>query len=75
MQPIDQMSTLGVYTRWPNSISGARYQRVTTSCVRVGSGTVKERARPKSAILTSPASLMSTFCGLRSLWMMRLLWQ
>lgn len=56
MHPTAQTSTALVYLFWPNKISGALYQRVSTSWVRVLSGIMRSRARPKSAILTFPAN-------------------
>ena len=52
--PIDHISTGHEYCFAPSRISGARYQRVTTSWVYVRRGTVKARARPKSASLRVP---------------------
>lgn len=76
IQPVDQRSTPREYYFWPNKISGQRYQRVTTSCVYVLMGRPKARANPKSASLTTvPVESMSKFCGLRSLWNMRLEWR
>lgn len=51
MQPTAQMSTPRLYCFCPRSTSGARYQRVSISWVRVLMGTLKARASPKSAIL------------------------
>ena len=73
--PTDQMSTGTEYCLPPRRISGARYHSVTTSCVYVRSGTVKARARPKSASLSVPCfGSTSTFCGFRSRWKMRWEW-
>jgi len=57
MQPIDQISIGVEYSFAPKRISGARYQRVTTSCVYVLTGSPKALARPKSAnfTLSSPS--------------------
>jgi len=76
MQPVDQMSTLKSYLFLPMRISGDRYHKVTTSCVRVFIGNSKLRASPKSHILMSWVSwLINTFCGFKSRCTMRRLWQ
>mmetsp|Transcript_30801 Transcript_30801/g.65504 ORF Transcript_30801/g.65504 Transcript_30801/m.65504 type:complete len:251 (+) Transcript_30801:153-905(+) len=73
--PMLQRSTGTLYRVAPKRISGGRYQTVTTSWVYFGTGTVKARARPKSAILRCNRVSMRRFCGFKSLWMMRLAWQ
>lgn len=54
MQPKDQMSTPKEYYFYPIKISGALYQRVSTSWVKVFIGTPKARAKPKSANFMFP---------------------
>ena len=66
MAPIDQISTGVEYCFYPNRISGALYQRVTTSWVYVLTGRPKALARPKSASLIIPFLSMSKFWGFRS---------
>lgn len=46
------MSTAMEYSVAPSSNSGARYQIVTTSCVKGLSGMEKALAKPKSANLS-----------------------
>mmetsp|Transcript_28779 Transcript_28779/g.72879 ORF Transcript_28779/g.72879 Transcript_28779/m.72879 type:complete len:255 (-) Transcript_28779:145-909(-) len=74
-QPMLQRSTGTLYSAPPSRISGGLYHTVTTSWVYLGTGTVKARARPKSAILRRSLLSMRRFCGLRSRWRMRLAWQ
>ena len=50
----------------PRRISGALYQRVTTSCVYDLIGNPKALAKPKSANLIFPLESNSKFCGLIS---------
>lgn len=54
MQPTAQISTPRLYCFWPRRTSGALYQRVSISWVRVLMGIPKALARPKSAIFKSP---------------------
>lgn len=75
IQPIDQRSTAGPYSRLPIKISGARYQRVTTSCVYVLIGRLILLANPKSASLMFPRLSINKFWGLRSRWRTRWAWQ
>mmetsp|Transcript_121292 Transcript_121292/g.368789 ORF Transcript_121292/g.368789 Transcript_121292/m.368789 type:complete len:251 (+) Transcript_121292:184-936(+) len=75
MQPMLQRSTGTLYRVAPRRISGGRYQTVTTSWVYFGTGTVKARARPKSAIFKCSRWSMRRFWGFRSRWMMRFEWQ
>lgn len=69
------MSICVEYSEEPSRTSGGRYHRVTTSLEYVLVGTDFARARPKSASLSSPLSLMSRFWGFRSLWRTFRLWQ
>merc|ERR1719409_2293782 len=68
MQPTLHMSTALVYVSDDSTISGARYQRVTTYSVRKSrqSEGFTPRERPKSVILRSQFSLTSRLEGLRS---------
>ncbi len=58
---MDQISTGVEYSFCPNKISGARYQRVSTSCVKVLIGTPKALAKPKSASLILPLLSIKRF--------------
>lgn len=51
---MDHISTGVEYSFCPNKISGARYQRVKTSCVKVLIGTPNALAKPKSASFILP---------------------
>mmetsp|Transcript_16635 Transcript_16635/g.26419 ORF Transcript_16635/g.26419 Transcript_16635/m.26419 type:complete len:224 (+) Transcript_16635:529-1200(+) len=73
--PMLQRSTGTLYNCAPNNISGGLYHTVTTSCVYFGTGTVKARAKPKSAIFNCNRLSMSRFCGLMSRWIIRFAWQ
>jgi hypothetical protein len=76
MHPTLHKSTGVEYLRDPISTSGARYQSVTTSCVYERTGMPNARARPKSASLSSSASLLiSRFCGFKSRCSTRRSWQ
>merc|ERR1719335_504301 len=68
MQPTDHMSTAFVYVSLESTISGARYQRVTTYSVRKSrqSEGLTPRDSPKSVIFRSQFSLTSRLDGLRS---------
>ena len=55
-------------------MSGALYQRVTTSWVKFFTGMPKALARPKSASFKTPSRLMRRFCGFKSLWSTLCLW-
>mmetsp|Transcript_68942 Transcript_68942/g.202378 ORF Transcript_68942/g.202378 Transcript_68942/m.202378 type:complete len:203 (-) Transcript_68942:315-923(-) len=74
-QPMLHRSTGTLYSAPPRRISGGLYQTVTTSWVYLGTGTVKARARPKSAIFRRSLLSMRRFCGLRSRWRIRFAWQ
>jgi len=67
MQPIDQISIGVEYSLAPSKISGARYHKVTTSCVYVLTGRPNALARPKSANLTFPSVSIRRFYGFKSL--------
>ena len=73
IHPTDHISTALVYLDEPSSISGARYQRVATYSVMIGSLTdwlteAMERANPKSANLARQSESRRMFEGLRSRW-------
>lgn len=74
-QPRLQTSTDVEQNLLPNRISGARYQRVTTSWVYVRTGIPNARASPKSASLMQPRLSIRRFCGFRSLCSTRCTWQ
>lgn len=61
MHPADHISTPKEYYFYPIKISGALYQRVSTSWVKVLIGTPNALARPKSAILIFPFLSIKTF--------------
>ena len=63
----DHMSMEALYSVDPNSTSGGRYHRVTTSFEYVLVGTDFALASPKSASFSSPLWLISRFWGFRSL--------
>ena len=67
MQPKDQISIGVEYSKEPKRISGARYQRVTTSCVYGLIGMENVRPNPKSAILTTPLVEIKIFGVFKSL--------
>ena len=75
MHPTAQISTPRLYCFWPSKTSGARYQSVSISWVRVLIGIPKALASPKSAILRFPFRSTNRFWGLRSRWMILLEWQ
>ena len=59
MHPTAQISTPRLYCFWPSRTSGALYQRVSISCVKVLMGIPKALANPKSAILRVPGCVGS----------------
>jgi hypothetical protein len=61
MVPTAQMSTGKAYVLQPNKISGARYHKVTTSCVKGRIGGTNARANPKSASFSLPSLETSMF--------------
>ena len=67
MQPTDHISTGKLYSFFPSKISGARYHKVSTSCVRVLIGIPKALAKPKSANFKILPFSTRIFYGLRSL--------
>lgn len=76
MHPTAHVSTPKEYCLCPKRTSGALYQRVSISCVRVLIGMEKAQARPKSAIFSKPVlGSIRRFWGLRSLCIILLLWQ
>jgi hypothetical protein len=68
IQPRDQISIGVEYSNDPNKISGALYQRVTTSWVYGLIGIEKVRASPKSAIFTVPLFNIKILAVFKSLW-------
>ena len=73
MQPTDHISTALVYLLEPRRIYGARYQRVATYSVMMGSGTdwlteAMDLASPKSASLAKQSESRRILEGFRSLW-------
>lgn len=75
IQPTAHVSTPKEYCFCPSNTSGALYQRVSISWVRVLIGIPNALANPKSAIFKFPFLSIKRFWGLRSLWMILLEWQ
>ena len=67
MHPALQTSTAVEYNFEPKSISGALYHKVTTSWVKILTGTPNDLAKPKSASFKHPSWSIKTFCGFKSL--------
>lgn len=61
MVPTAHVSTGKAYVLQPNKISGARYHKVTTSCVKGRIGGTNARASPKSASFSLPSLETSMF--------------
>jgi hypothetical protein len=70
MHPKLHISTPVVYFYDPNKISGARYHRVATYSVKIGSSSLSftaiERASPKSQTFTLHSEFNNILDGLRS---------